>query len=175
MTTPEILATLFGAFGKADDVSRIMIYTKALDGKMPPVLLEKAVHRAMYECRFLPSIAELIAFAESLNAEANPAVKVKTWDEAWAEIESKMYSTGWGKDPHWSTPQIAEAMGAFGGLTPLQMGPEAMLAANRAQIKKLYESVCSRVKDKAHNEFVLGRNPAGLLGIPANVVKQIGR
>lgn len=173
MKTSAILATLFGAYGKADQTDQILIYTKMLEGKLPPALIEKAVQRAIYECRFLPSIAELITLAESLNAEVNPAVRVKTWDEAWGEIERKMYSTGWGKDPEWSTPEIAATMAAFGGVQVLQLSPEGVLPTNRAQVKKIYESVCARSKEKARNEFILGKNPVGLLGIQAAVIKEM--
>ena len=175
MKTAQILATLFGAFGKAKETDQITIYTKVLDGKVPPALLEKAVTRAIYECRFLPSVAEILALAESLNAEVNPSVRVAAWDEAWGEIERKMHSTGWGQDPEWSTPEIAEAMKSFGGLATLQLAPEGTLATNRAQIKKIYESVCSRTRDRAHNQFILGQNPAGILGIAKPIIKEIPR
>ena len=175
MKTAQILATLFGAFGKAKETDQITIYTKVLDGKIPPALLEKAVTRAIYECRFLPSVAEILALAESLNAEVNPAAKVASWDEAWGEIERKMHSTGWGQDPHWSTPEIEETMKSFGGLTALQMAPEGSLSTNRAHIRQLYESVCSRTRDKAHNQFILGHNPVGILGIAKTIVKEIPR
>ena len=165
-TMAQAIATLFGAYGEASDINRQEIYARVL-ATLPPALVEKAVLKTIAEWKSpkLPPVGVLMDNAKSLNATANERVRVKTWEEAWAEIEKAMYSTPWGKTPAWSTPQIKAAVDAF-GWNNLQTSLASDMPTNRAQVRRFYEDACARIATQARNEFLLGKNPAGVLGIP---------
>lgn len=168
-TVTQALGILFGAFGKADDKVRLEIYAKTLKS-IPPALVEKAVYKTLTEWTEmgLPPIGVILQNAASLNASVQPGARVPTWEEAWREINSKMQSTPWGKQPTWSAPQIKAAVDAF-GWSALQGISSADFNTARAQVRRFYEDACSRISEQAHNDFLLGKNPQGVLGIPAAV------
>lgn len=165
-TIVESVTMLFGAFGQTKDRDRIAIYTKALGAALPPALVEKAILKTLAEWTLVsvPPVGVIIKNAQSIHYSVNDFVRVKSWDEAWAEIDSAMRHTPWGKTPVFSTPQITEAVRSF-GWDALQRSLEADMPIVRAQIRKNYESVCQRMEERAHNEFILGSNPLGVLGI----------
>ena len=94
--------------------------------------------------------------------EANENLRVKSWPEAWAEIEKAMFATPWGKVPAFSTPEIAEAVFSYGWNT-LQASIEADMPTVRAQIRRIYEDVCARGVNRANNAYVIARRTNCLL------------
>lgn len=145
---------------------------------LPESLVEIAVRKTISEWTYssVPPVAVVINNAKSIVAETNEAVRVKTWDEAWAEINRAMFNAPWGKTPTWSTPQIESAVNSI-GWSNIQAVEEKNFNTMRAQIRQIYESVCKRVDESARNQYLLGKNPQGILGIPlpvTDVVKQIG-
>lgn len=166
---------LFGAFGQTKDVDRMKIYVKTLS-TMPEQLVEKAILKTITEWTYssVPPVAVVINNAKSLIGAVDETHRVKTWDEAWQEIERAMYATPWGKTPKWSTPQIAAAVNAI-GWNEIQTVETRNLNTMRAQVRQCYESACARMNDQAKNEYLIGKNPMGVLGIPMPVaIKQIG-
>lgn len=162
MTLSETLTLLFGAYGRANDVQQIAIYRLML-ADVPPTLLMLAVKKSIRECKFLPSVAELLGQCELLNDAVNEDLRVKDWDEAWGEIQRLMQSTPWGKQPQFSRPEIAQAVNSF-GWNELQRVLAADMPAVRAQMRRFYEDACARSKKQAKNEYALGKNPVGILG-----------
>lgn len=162
MTLSETLTLLFGAYGRANDAQQIAIYRLML-ADVPPTLLMLAVKKSIRECKFLPSVAELLGQCELLNDAVNEDLRVKDWDEAWREIQRLMQSTPWGKQPQFSRPEIAQAVNSF-GWNELQRVLAADMPAVRAQMRRFYEDACARSKKQAKNEYALGKNPVGILG-----------
>lgn len=162
MTLSETLTLLFGAYGRANDAQQIAIYSSML-ADVPPTLLMLAVKKSIRECKFLPSVAELLGQCELLNDAVNEDLRVKDWDEAWGEIQRLMQSTPWGKQPQFSRPEIAQAVNSF-GWNELQRVLAADMPAVRAQMRRFYEDACARSKKQAKNEYALGKNPVGILG-----------
>ena len=169
MTISESLTLLFGAYGRANDAQQISIYGEMLSD-IPPMLLQMAVKKSVRECKFLPSIAEILEQCELLNGAVHEDARAKDWDEAWAEIQKAMQATPWGKTPQFSTPEIAQAVNSFGWL-PLQTSLAEDMPTVRAQMRRFYEDACSRSKSQAKNDYALGRNPAGILGIPKQKIE----
>lgn len=163
MTLSETLTLLFGAYGRANDAQQIAIYRLML-ADVPPTLLMLAVKKSIRECKFLPSVAELLGQCELLNDAVNEDLRVKDWDEAWGEIQRLMQSTPWGKQPQFSRPEIAQAVNSF-GWNELQRVLAADMPAVRAQMRRFYEDACARSKKQAKNEYALGKNPVGILGV----------
>ena len=163
MTTIESLTLLFGAYGRANDAQQIAIYRLML-ADLPPQLLTLAVKKCIRECKFLPSVAEIISQCESLNNEIHEEYRVKEWGEAWGEIEKAMQSTPWDKTPTFSTPEITAAVNNF-GWHDLQASLAEDMPTVRAQMRRFYEDACGRASSKARAEYALGRNTTGLLGV----------
>lgn len=159
----QIIVTMFGAFGQGSDVERMKVYIQYLQ-PLGPDALEKVAKKVIAESRYLPTIAELLDAAKSLAGTVNPSSRVKSWDEAWGEIERKMYSTSWNEKPQWSTPEIAQAVNNY-GWHDLQSCLAENLPTVKAQVRRHYESACERIKEQKMNEFILGESSmADLVG-----------
>ena len=158
----KIVAMMFGAFGQANDVNRIKIYSQFLK-TFPVDVVDKAVQKAILNCKFLPTIAELTEAIKELSGAVNEEMRVKTWEEAWKEIQKNMQSTPWGKTPNWSTPEIEAAVNSFGWYD-LQTCLAEDMPTIRAQIRRFYEDASKRLKDKAQNEALLGKG-GNILGL----------
>lgn len=157
----KIIATLFGAFGQSNDANRQVIYVESLKD-MSVELLEKACRKLLLEKKFVPSIAEIVEAGRSLAGELNENLRVKSWPEAWAEIEKAMFATPWGKVPEFSTPEIAEAVFSYGWET-LQTSLESDMPTVRAQIRRIYDDVCARGVNRANIAYVVNRNRMSLI------------
>ena len=158
-----IITALFANFGQQDNNQRMAIYIKLLRD-IPVDVLEKACEKLMLENRFLPVPAEIVEASRSLIGTVDAKARFKSWDEAWDEIERKMQATPWGHTPEFSTPEIAAAVFNFGWNT-LQQSLASDMPTIRAQIKKMYESVCERAKEQSNNKYILdrGKNKESLL------------
>lgn len=163
----RIIATLFGAYGQAVDGQRPSIYVKMLKD-IPVNVLERACQKIILENKFLPSIAEVVEASRSLVGTADDDSRIREWDEAWAEIERAMQATPWGQYPTFSRPEIAQAVASF-GWHDLQMTLAEDMPTVRAQVRRMYEDVCKRTKERGSNEYVLGRNKTGLLQPAAKI------
>ena len=169
----KILTVLFGMFGQAGDDNRIELYLQ-FTHDLPTDVLDKAVKKVITECKFLPTVAEIIEAARGLVAEAEPEARVKTWAEAWGEIEKAMYRTPWGRTPTFSTPEISEAVFSFGWST-LHTAEAREMPTIRAQIRRMYEDICARRKEQANNRYAMsGDKDALLRGNRGSGLTQIG-
>lgn len=157
----RIIATLFGAYGQAVDGQRPSIYVKMLKD-IPVNVLERACQKIILENKFLPSIAEVVEASRSLVGTADDDSRIREWDEAWAEIERAMQATPWGQYPTFSRPEIAQAVASF-GWHDLQMTLAEDMPTVRAQVRRMYEDVCKRTKERGSNEYILGKSKTGLL------------
>ena len=155
------IGALFGAFGQGADEARIAIYVRMLKD-IPVDVLKVTAEKVMMESKFLPTIAELVEATRSLMAEAEPDTRVKTWAEAWNEIEKAMYRTPWGRTPVFSTPEISEAVFSF-GWTTLHTAEAREMPTIRAQIRRMYEDICARRKEQANNRYAMSGDKDALL------------
>lgn len=96
LTRERVLGMLFGAFDKGHDQNRLAIYSKLLED-VPVQILSKAVKKLILESKFLPAISEIVEAAESLIGSVDDNRRIKTWAEAWGEIERAMFATPWGR------------------------------------------------------------------------------
>ena len=151
----QAIATLFAAFGQAGDYQRMAVYGKMLK-QFPPELLTAAVNKALLESKFLPSISEIADACEKLLEAVDDSVRVKSWDEAWAEIQKQMQDAFVYKKPVFSTPEIEQAAMAFGWIALCET-QTADLPTVRAQVRRFYEDACARSKERKNNAKVLGK------------------
>ena len=176
----QIIGTLFGAFGKADDAQRQAIYTKML-ADVPNAVLSKAVKRLILASTFLPSVAEIVEAVKGIVAEVAPESRLPDWQEAWAEIERAMQSS---EPPVFTHPIIALAVKTY-GLSNLKCCNVEMWQAAQAQVRRIYDDLCRRYNDKTLNAYVIGdtrpeieaaleRAGKGLIkiGAPAQMLKE---
>ena len=163
----RIIATLFGAYGQAVDGQRPSIYVKMLKD-IPVNVLERACQKIILENKFLPSIAEVVEASRSLVGTADDDSRIREWDEAWAEIERAMQATPWREYHTFSRPEIAQAVASF-GWHDLQMTLAEDMPTVRAQVRRMYEDVCKRTKERGSNEYILGKSKTGLLQPAAKI------
>nr|DAR29288.1 MAG TPA: replisome organizer protein [Caudoviricetes sp.] len=163
----RIIATLFGAYGQAVDGQRPSIYVKMLKD-IPVNVLERACQKIILENKFLPSIAEIVEASRSLVGTADDDSRIREWNEAWSEIERAMQATPWGEYPTFSRPEIAQAVASF-GWHDLQMTLAEDMPTVRAQVRRMYEDVCKRTKERGSNEYILGKSKTGLLQPAAKI------
>lgn len=166
MTTGQIVALLFAAFGNPKDTQKQQIYATVFKS-LPAPLLEKAVYKVISEWRFgyMPPPVVVLEAAKSLYDSKVPGGRVKTWAEAWHEINDALFSTPWGRTPKWSTPEIEAAVNSY-GWSNLHTALESEMPTIRAQIRRFYEDSCNRSKETAYNAYILGEGTRGILGIP---------
>lgn len=153
---------LFGAFDKGQDQNRLAIYSKVLED-IPTEILSKAVKKLILESKFMPSVAEVVEAAKSLVGSIDGSKRVKSWDEAWAEIQKQMHDAFIYKQPVFSTPEIATAALNFGWLELCNTLSKDMPTV-RAQVRRMYEDACSRAETQQSNEYILAGNKTALLG-----------
>lgn len=155
------MAILFAAYGQAGDSNRMIVYDEMLKD-VPIGLLDKACRKVIAESKFLPSVAEILAAARSLIGTQQPAERVKPFGEAWEEIERAMFSTPWGRYPDFSTAEITITVKRF-GWHDLRTVTSEDVKIVRAQIRKIYEEVCSQGRNESTNQSILGVKPEGIL------------
>lgn len=163
----QILGVMFGAYGQANDGKRLAAYITMLED-IPNDILMSACKKIMLENKFLPSIAEIVEASRSLVGTADDDSRIREWDEAWAEIERAMQATPWGQYPTFSRPEIAQAVASF-GWHDLQMTLAEDMPTVRAQVRRMYEDVCKRTKERGSNEYILGKSKTGLLQPAAKI------
>ena len=164
-----VVSGMFSAYGKSSDSARIAVYCKVFaDADIG--LLKKTVLKILAESKYVPTIADIMDAMRSLEGTIVESRRVKTWEEAWREINDKMYSTPWGRTPDWSTPEIAAAVRAYGWQN-LHTSQESDMTAIRAQIRRFYEDACARIADETKNRAVLGIEGGNILGIRENTNK----
>jgi len=162
MDTVDLVSLLFESKLKGKEIKAIEIYAMALKD-IPLELLKKGIMRCVQEEEFLPSIATIRKKCESLVEEVQ-GTKVLPWDQAW-EIIYKGWCEGspYKPDPDWKTPEIAQTVHRFGWHSLLE-APADQTMAIRAQMKVMYENICSRAKEHTKNQNVL-RGKSGFEGI----------
>lgn len=168
--TTEVITTLFSAFGQSGDGIRIAAYVHVLAG-VPIPLLKAICNKLILTNKFLPTVSEIVTAGKSLIEESN-GQRMKTWDEAWAEIQQVCKDVFIYGKPTWSTAEIEAAVNSF-GYKELCTAPQKDMQIVRAQMRQIYESVCSRAKDKQVNEFVLSGKANKLLTGVADGMKML--
>lgn len=150
----QAVASMFAAYGQAADYQRMAVYVKMLKD-FPVGLVEKAVDKVLLENKFLPSISEFVAACNSLVETVDDSRRIKSWDEAWKEIQKQMQDAFIYQKPVFSTPEIAQAVQAFGWIPLCETLVEDMPTV-RAQVRRFYEDACARSREKRSNARVLG-------------------
>ena len=164
----RLLFTAYPQIQKNEET--IKVYATML-ADVPVGLLNKTIKKCICEQKFLPSIAEIRRAAQSLMGSVDPSRRVKTWQEAQAEILRGIRRTwyhgclgeipnddprfGQSCDPMWSTPEINAAVDSF-GFEALCQSPVDDMSTVLAQLRRLYEQACQRKEETAVNSYVLG-------------------
>lgn len=149
-TKKEVFNLLFSSYKNANDVSAetISAYMLLL-ADIPFVQLKTGVIKCIATCKYLPSIAEIREAAREVIAEVTDS-RLKTYAEAWAEVENNVKTVGYYGKPAWSTPEIEEAVRSVGWIE-LCVLESADVNVMRAQFKGIYNTICERSKERQHN------------------------
>ena len=149
----EEITKMFAAFGQSSDGKRIATYCQYLSD-MPVEVLQKVCKKAVLESRYLPSIAELVEYAQNLVNESNGTPDLP-FAEAWKEITKELHDTFVYGKPRFSRKEIEDTVNAFGWQELCEMRTSEVPII-RAQLKSMYEGICARSKEKRTNNYVLG-------------------
>lgn len=150
----EEITKLFAIFGQSSDGKRIAAYTQYL-AEIPPEVLGMVCKKAVLECKYLPSIAELVQSANNLIGDMT-GNGTPTWEEAWKEIEHEMQTTFVYGKPKFSHLVIDQAVDAF-GWQELCAVLVKDLPIVRAQLRDMYNNICADNRKKAVNAHVMGK------------------
>lgn len=164
------LSTLFGAYGKEEQIERLKIYYRALID-LDPNIVQIACQKCLYNCIFLPSIAEIIKEVKNLELEVHPENKIKSWDEAILEISNAVCSASSIKTIEWSTPEIEQAVRMY-GFANLCFSTESSYSYGIEAIRKNYIAICTRIQNDTQNKGFLGTAGGNILGIPQHTLEK---
>ena len=147
------ITMLFTAFGQSGEAERMAMYVEMLQD-IPADVLDKVCRKAILECKFLPSIAELVQSANNLVGDMT-GNGTPTWEEAWQEIEKEMKDTFVYGKPQFSHPEITQAVESF-GWEELCSVLTRDLPIVRAQLRDMYNNICADNRKKEINRHVVG-------------------
>ena len=151
----KAISMLFTAYGQGSEAERMAMYVKKL-ADVPADVLDKACDKVIMECKYLPSIAELIQAARNLVAEAN-GTNALPFAQVWEEILQQLDETyfDW-EEGTYSRKEIKQLVDAVGGLRSLRMMTTSEMPTIRAQMNKMYDGICKRNEEQQTNGYVLG-------------------
>ena len=151
----KIITTLFAAYGQSSDAERMATYVEMLKD-IPAEVLDRVCKKAILECKYLPSIAELFEGTQNLVRESN-GTSIVPFAQVWEEIMKQLDETyfDW-EEGTYSRKEIKQLVDAFGGLRELRMMQTSEVPIIRAQMNKMYDGICARNKERHTNEYVLG-------------------
>lgn len=149
----KAITMLFGSYGQGSDAERMAIYVEML-ADIPADVLDKVCKKAVYESKYLPSIAELVQSANNFIGEM-AGQTILPWDEAWKEIEKEMHDTFVYGKPKFSRPEIEKAVKAFGWQELCEVTIKE-LPIVRAQLRDMYNGICEQSRRSKINSYVLG-------------------
>ena len=149
----KAIAMMFASFGQGSEAERMAIYVEMLND-IPADVLEKVCKKAILECKFLPSIAELVQSARNFIGDMT-GNSTPTWEEAWKEIEHEMQTTFVYGEPQFSHPAIKQAVDAFGWQELCSVLTKD-LPIVRAQLRDMYNGICEQSRRSKINSYVMG-------------------
>ena len=149
----KAITMLFGSYGQGSDAERMAIYVEML-ADIPADVLDKVCKKAVYESKYLPSIAELVQSANNFIGEMEGQT-ILPWDEAWKEIEKEMHDTFVYGKPQFSRPEIEKAVKAFGWQELCEVTIKE-LPIVRAQLRDMYNGICEQSRRSKINSYVMG-------------------
>ena len=158
----KVITTLFAAYGQSSDAERMATYVEMLKD-IPAEVLDRVCKKAILECKYLPSIAELFEATQNLVREANGTNELP-FAEVWKEILQQIDETYFDWEvPHFSRKEIKQLVDAFGGLRELRMMQTSEVPIIRAQMNKMYDGICARNRERHTNAYVLGAGTAYMI------------
>lgn len=136
--TLSVLKQLFAAYPNTQvEKQTVAVYLRVL-GTMPPADLQVVVDQCIAECKFLPTVAEILERHRNLSG----AMLVPTWEEAWELMQRAMREVPYGEKPRFvSNPYLQRTVDII-GWRELRTNPE--IAILRAQFRDVYRGLVER-------------------------------
>nr|DAT59766.1 MAG TPA: Loader and inhibitor of phage G40P [Caudoviricetes sp.] len=148
----KIIQWFFAGYGMERQDMRISLYSEVLSD-IPLPVLQKVCRKMLIEQRNIPAVADIIAAGRSLVGEVT-GERVKSFAEAWEEVQAKVHDCFVYAKPEWSTIEIALAVQSFGYKELCELQTDQLRTAH-AQFRRIYEDVCARTLEKRTNDYVL--------------------
>lgn len=145
----KAITMLFTAYGQGGEAERIAMYVEMLKD-IPAEVLEKVCRKAILECKYLPSIAEILQAARNFMGE-----ETLPFADAWDEIETQMKEAFVYEKPKFSRKEIEKTVNAFGWQELCEVTTKE-LPVVRAQLRDMYLAICEQSKKSKVNNYVMG-------------------
>lgn len=152
----SVITALLAVWGCSADKVMISSYVTILKD-IPADLLDAACKKLVIESENRPVPATIIKAARNLNG-AMTNTNTLSFADAWREIEQQMNEVFVYGDPHFSRPEIKEAVEAF-GWQELCSVLTRDLPIVRAQLRDIYNTICAQNIEAEINNHVVGKAP----------------
>ena len=149
----KIITALMAIWNCSGNENMITSYV-ATTKDVPVDLLDAACKKVSAECESRPVPATIIKAAKSLQGEVN-GTNFLPFPDVWEEIIRELHDNFVYGEPKFSRTEIKELVNAFGWQELCEMRTSD-IPIIRAQLKKMYEDICERKKEKDVNAYVLG-------------------
>ena len=149
----KMLITCSKAFPNCKaDAETIALYVQLLSS-LTVAEVRAALYKHMQVSRFFPTIAEIIAAAESVKLSATGR-RLPDAGEAWKEAMDNVRKYGCYKPWQYSCPEVELACRRFGQQELIYLESSAVNTA-RAQFMRIYVSIVERSREDRQNGQVL--------------------
>ena len=151
----QIITSLLAIYDKAGDKNMIVSYVELLKD-MPVDVLQATCRKLSLESEYRPTRAVIFKAAKNLVAEAN-GTNTLPFADVWKEIIRQLNKTyfDW-EEGEFSRKEIKQLVDSVGGLRSLRMMTMAEEPVIRAQMNKMYDSICKRNEERETNAYILG-------------------
>lgn len=137
MNTKAILKQLFESYPKNGATEGTVAQYFRLLQNIPPDDLQAIVDQCVVECKFLPTIAEIVERHRNITGALAP----ETAAEQWGQVTRAMREVGYVQTPRFRDPVTAKIISQW-GWENLCASDTPM--ADRAHFLKMYQSIADR-------------------------------
>lgn len=150
------LALLTGVY-KGFTTEQAILYSKFL-ADIPVDLVTSAINSLIQKSRYVPTIAEIRAEAETIYRVATKT-EIPSPADAWEEALKAVAHYGYYGKPKFSHPFIEQAMNRFGFKELCQQETKTIGVARR-QFMDIYSQVVNQQKERKRVNAIICKNPA---------------
>lgn len=166
----DLVVALAATFGRAADQPLLLGYSMGLRGLTLPQI-RRAVERALAECRFMPTPAELRELSGEIRIESRAAI-------AWTVAEAAVRQQGAYRSVRFDDPVLNAAIVRMGGWVKFCDTPEDQTGYQRNQFEKLYRALWESGVHQGDTAALLGvhaqENQLGGLEVKPPVMIETG-
>lgn len=144
------------------DEQGIVMYLRLLSS-VSAAELQIAMQKIARNCKFFPSVAEIIQSVEQIRQALNPASRIPSVDEAWGEVTIQIREAYPYRKPKFSTQEITDTVRNM-GWSMICETPTGDMNIVRAHFRDIYQNMLKRKRERAETNAILEALPEGKRG-----------